>query len=74
MCGIAGWIDLDGEVDAGIVDSQVRTMEHRGPDSTGFHEGRWAALGRSRLAVIDLATGDPPITDEDGSRGVVPER
>ena len=69
MCGIAGVVDRLGE---GLdeVDRLVATLRHRGPDSIGVYRRPLAALGQARLAVIDLVTGDPPITNEDGSVGV----
>jgi asparagine synthase (glutamine-hydrolysing) len=68
MCGIAGVCDV--ELDGHIVVDQVGFLRHRGPDSYGVHYGDGAAIGQSRLAVIDLVTGDPPITDESGLVGV----
>jgi asparagine synthase (glutamine-hydrolysing) len=46
-------------------------LEHRGPDSRGTHVEPGVALGIQRLRVIDLATGDQPIYNEDGSVAVV---
>ncbi|HSR95301.1 MAG TPA: asparagine synthetase B, partial [Solirubrobacterales bacterium] len=46
-------------------------QEHRGPDSRGVHLDSAAGLGIQRLRVIDLATGDQPIANEDGSVTVV---
>src|SRR4051812_35510389 len=46
-------------------------LEHRGPDSRGLHVDAGVGLGIQRLAVIDLATGDQPISNEDGSVTVV---
>jgi asparagine synthase (glutamine-hydrolysing) len=70
MCGIAG--SLGSRDDATrAVEAQLRTLGHRGPDSRGVHIGSRAAIGQTRLAVIDLVTGDPPILDEDGGTGVV---
>src|SRR4051794_39220769 len=46
-------------------------LEHRGPDSRGLHVDGGAGLGIQRLRVIDLATGDQPIFNEDGSVAVV---
>ena len=46
-------------------------LVHRGPDSDGiFAEGQ-AALAARRLAIIDLETGDQPITNEDSTIHVV---
>ena len=44
---------------------------HRGPNSDGFHVDEQAALGARRLAIIDVAHGDQPIANEDGSVVVV---
>jgi len=71
MCGIAGCLDITSDDNAAVVERQVRTLDHRGPDSWGVHAGQGAAIGQTRLAVIDLITGDPPIRNEDGSIGAV---
>ncbi|MHB8671182.1 MAG: asparagine synthase (glutamine-hydrolyzing), partial [Acidimicrobiales bacterium] len=52
------------------MDSQLELLVHRGPDSSGvFARGR-GAVGQNRLAIIDLVTGDPPITAAGGTIGV----
>src|SRR6266700_2673192 len=71
MCGIAGFRGDGNDRTAGWVERQLALMYHRGPDSSGVHEGKVATIGQTRLAIIDLVTGDPPITDEDGTVGVV---
>ncbi|HEX2025656.1 MAG TPA: asparagine synthase (glutamine-hydrolyzing) [Actinomycetota bacterium] len=71
MCGIAGVVDARDGDRAAVVASQLRTIDHRGPDSWGLFETPAATLGVDRLRVVDLVTGDPPITNEDGSIGVV---
>lgn len=72
MCGIAGNVDHRASVEAPEkVERQLRTLDHRGPDSWGVYSGRGAAIGQTRLAVIDLVTGNPPITNEDGTIGAV---
>lgn len=68
MCGIAGV--LAAGLDEAIVVDQLGLLRHRGPDSFGIHEAPGVAIGQSRLAVIDLVTGDPPIAGEDGHVGV----
>src|SRR3954463_5968533 len=70
MCGIAGAVVLNragGSIELG---SALSTLMHRGPDALAWHEADHAAIGQTRLAIIDLVTGDPPITNEDGSVGV----
>ena len=45
----------------------VAALAHRGPDASGVHVDDRAALGSTRLAIIDLVGGDPPIYSEDRS-------
>jgi asparagine synthase (glutamine-hydrolysing) len=49
----------------------TRMLSHRGPDADGFFWGSGAALGHRRLSIIDLATGDQPIFNEDGTKVIV---
>ncbi|MGB6839234.1 MAG: asparagine synthetase B, partial [Microgenomates group bacterium] len=46
---------------------------YRGPDSTGkfLSKSKRAALGIQRLSILDLKTGDQPISNEDGTVTVV---
>ena len=64
ICGIAGG-------DASRLDAMLRALEHRGPDSGGAHVDGDVALGARRLSIIDLAGGDQPIENEDGTCVVV---
>lgn len=69
MCGISGFV---GSADASAtVDDQLRHLDHRGPDAHGRFERAGAVIAQNRLAIIDLETGDPPITNEDDAVGVV---
>ena len=54
-----------------MVDAMCAALEHRGPDSRGVHVGSGVGLGIQRLRIIDLATGDQPIFNEDRSVAVV---
>ena len=47
------------------------TLVHRGPDSGGVHVDGGVGIAARRLAIIDLETGDQPLTNEDGSVAVV---
>ncbi len=49
----------------------VRSLAHRGPDAEGFLVRDSLAMGMRRLSIIDLATGDQPIANEDGTLWVV---
>jgi asparagine synthase (glutamine-hydrolysing) len=68
MCGIAGTVVADGSaVDPRIVRRMTDRIAHRGPDADGFHVEGNAGLGHRRLSIIDLATGQQPMSNEDGS-------
>src|SRR5256885_2373945 len=73
MCGIAGKFNF--EPDHPVDDERLRAMTgviaHREPDADGFFIGRGIGLGHRRLSIIDLATGDQPLANEDGSVRVV---
>jgi asparagine synthase (glutamine-hydrolysing) len=64
MCGICGTTN-------GRIDEMLRALVHRGPDSGGSYTDGPVALGARRLSIIDLAGGDQPIENEDGSCVVV---
>jgi asparagine synthase (glutamine-hydrolysing) len=46
-------------------------LHHRGPDGHGLFTGRRVGLAHTRLAIIDLAGGAQPLTNEDGAVMVV---
>ena len=72
MCGICGAIALnEGPVDRRGVAAMAEAIVHRGPDAGGFLEAPGVVAGIRRLRVIDLATGDQPIANEDGTVEVV---
>ena len=71
MCGICGIASTRGAVDPRGLAAMSATLVQRGPDSDGaFVEGP-VGLAARRLAIIDLATGDQPISNEDGRITVV---
>jgi asparagine synthase (glutamine-hydrolysing) len=47
------------------------TLAHRGPDSEGTFVDGGVGLAARRLAIIDLDSGDQPISNEDGTATVV---
>ena len=71
MCGIAGKVDFAGVVDEEVLHRMCSVMEHRGPDSRGVYLADGVGLGVQRLAIIDVAGGDQPIANEDGTVVVV---
>jgi asparagine synthase (glutamine-hydrolysing) len=71
MCGICGIANRDGAADADRLAAMSALLVHRGPDSGGEHLDGPVALAARRLSIIDLAGGDQPIGNEDGSCTVV---
>ena len=72
MCGIAGIIARDGiSPDPETLAAMSRAIAHRGPDGEGFFQRGRAGLAHRRLAIIDLAGGDQPMSNEDGSLWIV---
>lgn len=69
MCGICGVVYLDRErpVAREMLRQMTDIMTHRGPDNSGFHIAPGVGLGIRRLSIIDLQTGDQPISNEDGT-------
>jgi asparagine synthase (glutamine-hydrolysing) len=67
MCGIAGKVHFGARPGRDAVERMCAVMEHRGPDSRGVREADEATIGAQRLAIIDVAHGDQPVTNEDGT-------
>ena len=73
MCGIVGIWDSRGlrDIDRGLLVRMNESQHHRGPDETGVHVAPGIALGHKRLSIIDLATGQQPLYNEDRTVVVV---
>jgi asparagine synthase (glutamine-hydrolysing) len=73
MCGIAGILYTDSArpVDPTVAKGMGDAIAHRGPDAEGFWSELGIGLVHRRLSIIDLASGDQPIGNEDGSIQVV---
>src|SRR5689334_19299708 len=73
MCGIAGIFNFEAErpIDRERLAAMTSTLRHRGPDAAGYYVGSGIGLGHRRLSIIDLATGDQPVSNEDGTVWVV---
>jgi asparagine synthase (glutamine-hydrolysing) len=54
-----------------LIARMLGVIEHRGPDDEGHYIEPGVAMGMRRLAIIDLATGRQPISNEDGSVWIV---
>ena len=72
MCGIYGFLELDGAPALGArLDGMAARTVHRGPDDEGRHVDGPVALGMRRLSIIDLSGGHQPLTNEDGTLWLV---
>jgi asparagine synthase (glutamine-hydrolysing) len=73
MCGIAGIIYFDSEriVRQEELKAMTDTIVHRGPDNEGFYYNKNIGLGFRRLSIIDLKTGNQPISNADESIWIV---
>ena len=63
MCGIAGIATRGATPPRELLTRMCDVMQHRGPDGEGAHVGPGVGLGMRRLAVLDLQTGDQPVTN-----------
>ena len=69
MCGIAGVMDLKGRrpVDASLLESMRDSMNARGPDECGSYRREGIGLAHRRLSIIDISTGQQPLTTSNGT-------
>src|SRR5215470_6506655 len=68
MCGIAGIVGADGRpVNPALVQRLCAALVHRGPDDEGYYVNGPVALGQRRLAILDLAGGRQPLSNEVGT-------
>ena len=67
MCGICGVVTDGPPPDLDLVRRMLGRLRHRGPDGSGYVRDRRAALGHTRLAIIDATGGAQPLCNEDGN-------
>ncbi|MBV9134538.1 MAG: asparagine synthetase B, partial [Chloroflexi bacterium] len=76
MCGICGVLNLRDSaapVEQRALHAMADVLRHRGPDSEGTYisDDCGVGLGFRRLSIVDLATGDQPMPNEDESLWLV---
>jgi asparagine synthase (glutamine-hydrolysing) len=74
MCGFAGIVDLNGRhgpPSREFLTAMVSTLAHRGPDEFGLYRDDQAGMSHARLSLIDLASGQQPMLNADGSHVIV---
>ena len=67
MCGIVGIFDLKKPADQqrGKALELAKKLRHRGPDWSGIHVTNQAILAHERLAIVDPASGQQPLYNQD---------
>ncbi len=67
MCGIAGIFNYktNQPVDLALLTRMYKSIVHRGPDEEGFYIDQQAGIGfgHRRLSIIDLKTGQQPMSN-----------
>ena len=62
MCGIVGGVGASAPSKL-LLDAQLKSIEHRGPDDTGTFLNQGISLGMCRLAIVEIAAGKQPASD-----------
>ncbi len=62
MCGITGGIGPSAPSKQ-LLDAQLVSLKHRGPDDSGTYIGAGIGLGMGRLAIVEIAAGKQPASD-----------
>ncbi|MDZ7315785.1 MAG: asparagine synthase (glutamine-hydrolyzing) [candidate division KSB1 bacterium] len=70
MCGICGVMEK-GRQNQALVTAMCRLLAHRGPDHEAVYQAGDVCLGHRRLSIIDLATGNQPIFNDDRTLAIV---
>jgi asparagine synthase (glutamine-hydrolysing) len=65
MCGITGGIGSNSP-DKQLLEAQLKSIEHRGPDDSGTYFNDGVSLGMCRLAIVEIAAGKQPASDKTG--------
>ena len=73
MCGITGVLSSRAPIARDTMLAGMTALHHRGPDGRQhwLSPDERVGLGHTRLSIIDLATGDQPISNEDGTIHIV---
>ena len=71
MCGIVGQLNREAPVAEATLREMCGAIVHRGPDDEGIVVDGAVGMGMRRLSINDLAGGQQPLANEDGSVLVV---
>lgn len=70
MCGVTGGIGPKAPTVIQL-NSQLDSLEHRGPDDRGTHVEGHVSLAMCRLAIVAISEGKQPASDEEGNVRIV---
>jgi len=74
MCGIAGLFNYNSSGENSYeynLKRMLSAINYRGPDESGIYLGHNVGLGSVRLSIVDLSTGQQPLSDESGNYWIV---
>ncbi len=71
MCGVAGILNYTQRTGSDIVNRMLSRINHRGPDESGIYSGAEVTMGSVRLSIIDIASGQQPLSDATGRYWIV---
>ncbi|MGA2645218.1 MAG: asparagine synthase (glutamine-hydrolyzing) [Candidatus Sulfotelmatobacter sp.] len=73
MCGICGVFHSErtGRVSRDLLVGMNQQIVHRGPDDDGYLVEENVGLAMRRLSIIDVQTGQQPLSNEDGNIWIV---
>jgi asparagine synthase (glutamine-hydrolysing) len=74
MCGIAGvyhYKSPEKPVSEELLKKMLSVIWYRGPDESGIYLGNNIGLGNVRLSIIDLSSGQQPISVQNGRYWIV---
>ena len=74
VCGIAGIVAVRGRrgpPERAALVRMASALRHRGPDEFGIYRDARAGFAHARLSIVDLSTGQQPLSNEDRTLWVV---
>jgi asparagine synthase (glutamine-hydrolysing) len=71
MCGVAGILNYQGGISTDTVNRMLTRIRHRGPDESGIYCNQHLVMGSVRLSIIDISSGQQPLSDFTGRYWIV---
>ncbi len=72
MCGISLIYNNNGQSPLQEqIERMTKALHHRGPDDRGIAVRGPAALGHTRLSIVDVSGGHQPMNSDDGNHAIV---